>query len=270
MKKIKLLTLALLATGLAAGAQAPSIPFAKGKTYTVEQKLSTNATTTVMGNDTKSEMDLITTFNVTVADVKDGNAQLNNMITSMKIEMEQMNQKIKYDSEDSADKDNPMAVMINDVLNKPFKVTVGSNGKLLEVDSFTLDDPQFSSMEAGGYGTEAVFQPLPAKIKAGDKWVDSLNLQNDSRIINYEVESVNGNIVNLKFTGTQKTSKKVEAQGMTFDTNTNGTFEGKSVVDKTNGVIQSSEIKSNLTGTVSGMGMEFPLVSKIKIETKLK
>lgn len=268
MKKTNLL-LAVMFIGSAAFSQS-KLSLTKGQTFNVESKMSTETVTEMQGQEMKSDMEITTNYKIEVADANKGNYTLNNTVTGMKFKMSQMGQEMKYDSDDSDNANNPLALGMDKLLNTPHKVRINESGKITGYDTVDVENVALTSLEQSGFGAEVAFQAMPANLKAGDKWSDSSTTPELSRKTNYVVKSIAGDLVTLGLSGTLKTDIKMENQGIDIHTVSDGTFTGETVVDRKTGIIHSSKTVSDAKGTVNAMGQEFPVQTKVESSSKLK
>lgn len=262
--------MAVLFIGSAAFSQKSKISLTKGQTFNVESKMSTTAITEVQGQEMKTEIDSKSDYKIEVAEVNNGNFKLKSTITSMKLKTEQMGQELSYNSEDSNNANNPMAIGMEEILNHPFSVTVDASGNVVDVDSVNSNNASLVQLQQAGFGTDVLFQQIPVNVKVGDKWSDSSSTPELVRTTEYTVKSISGNMVTLGMTGKLKTSTTMDMNGMEIHTKTEGTFTGEAVVDKKTGLVHSSKTESDSKGTVNAMGQEFPMTSKTESKSEVK
>lgn len=269
MKKLYLVIAACaFSFGISAQSQA-TIQLTKGKAYTISNLITTQSTTNVMGQDMESNILSGTTYSMEVADASKAGYTLKNTIKSINMKMEMMGQEMKYDSNDPADANSPMAAGVSEYIGKPIVLNVDASGKILKVSTDANSGSALSEqLSKSGFGTQVAFLALPADVKVGDKW--SVNDPDTSAIsnkIDYVVKSIDGNKVTLDFSGTTKAKGTIENNGMEIHTNTTGTITGTAIVDKLTGITLSSKSTSKATGSVEVQGQEFPTQATVESTT---
>ncbi len=270
MKKL-FLTGAALLFGFGLFAQnGNTIQLTKGKKYKLETKMVTQSKTNIQGQDMESNMNLSTVYNLEVSDASNSQYSIGSTIKAVKLEMSNMGQEMKYDSDDTTQSNNPMAAGLSEYLNKQQNVVLDNSGKVVKVAGETsTENPMAKQFENSGYGTQAAFVALPANVKAGDTWTANVVDSGVTTTTHYTVKSVDGNSVTLDYTGETKVKMTIETQGMEVHTTTQGTFTGTALVDKSTGVVQKSKVNSKSTGTVEAMGQEFPTESTVVTESSV-
>lgn len=271
MKRIHLLTAGILLCFTSMAQTPATLNLNKGSVYQVESKIQTNSKTNYMGQDMESKVDMVSVYEMKVADASDNKYTINSKVSALKMDMANMGQEMKYDSEDSNDTNNPMAAGFKEVLNKEQIVTIDKSGKVIAgINDSTLSSPMMKQLENSGFGSNLAFVAIPKNVKTGDSWTvtegDTTGIMNT---IHYTVKSVEGDLVNLDFTGETKSNLTVEANGMEVKTHTTGTSKGSTIVNKS-GVVQSSKASVKASGTVSVMGQDMPTETVVESDTTVK
>ncbi len=279
MKKVSFLVAAAICVSTGLLAQGNSLNLKKGQKYLVENKIKTESTTQVQGQDMEVTADVSSTYSILVNDLVDNNYNLTNAVTAVKMNMTQMGQEISFDSEKKEDLDGPMGSALKDFINNPKNIVVDRSGKVVQQKANAKSDSASQAMdlisrqmnfEESGYGSEMAFESLPKDVKTGSTWSNKFDKDGVSKTTNYSVTAVNGNIATIALSGTLATDTKMDMQGMSVSTKTTGKFSGEEKVDIKTGVIQSNTTTTDATGVVSVMGQEFPTSSKVTTTTTVK
>jgi hypothetical protein len=166
-----------------------------------------------------------------------------------------------------------MGTALKDYINKPKDVVIDQTGKIIskdETDTSAEGIAKQLNLAATGYGAQMAFLALPENAKVGSSWTDSSNEGGVSRTTNYTIKDISGNIATVSFNGTVTSKTTMERQGMEVTSNTTGKFSGEEKVDTKTGVVQSNTTTGDATGTVSAMGQDFPMTSKVTSTTTVK
>ncbi len=258
-----------------------AIHLSKGQKYVVENKITTNSSSEVQGQQMESNADITTVFNINVDDVKDNNYNMTNSIAGIKMNMTMAGQNVTFDSDKKEDMDGQMGTNIKGYINKPNPVTMDASGKIIIDDKKdSLKDSastqtamllkQLGDPEAQGYGATFAFVAIPQNAKAGTTWQDSTSKDGVTRVTNYTIKEIKDNIATLSISGTETRDTKMQMNGMDINTKTNGKFTGEETVDKNTGVILQNNSTMDASGNVSAMGQDFPTTVKATLQTTVK
>lgn len=281
MKKISLLAVMALtiSTGVFAQNNA-SVNLKKGQKYIVENNISTQSNTTVQGQSMEAKVDATTTFNIEIKDLVNNNYNLNNTLTAVKLNMNQMGQETTFDSEKKEDMAGPIGGVLKDYINQPKSIIIDKSGKVIPqktegktdsaVDAVNMITKQLGDFDATGYGAEMAFESLPQNIKVGTTWSNKTDDDGISKTTNYTVTAISGNLATISLTGTLTTEKKMEMQGMEMTVKSTGKFSGEEKADIKTGVVQSNTTTTDATGTVSVMGQDLATSTKVTSTTTVK
>lgn len=274
MKKIQLIFAAAICFSTATLAQSKtSLNLTKGQKYQLENKLETSSSTDVNGQTMETKVNVTSTYNIEVKDKVNNNYNLTNTITHMLMNMTMMGTEINFDSDKPEDMNGEMGASLKDYINKPKDVEIDNTGKIIskiEEDSSEEGIAKQLNLAATGYGAQMAFLALPQNAKVGTNWTDSTNESGISRTTHYSIKDITGNIATVSFDGTVNSKTTMERQGMEVSSNTNGKFSGEEKVDVKTGVVQSNTTTGDATGTVSAMGQDFPMTSKVTSTTTVK
>ncbi|MDQ2719117.1 MAG: DUF6263 family protein [Bacteroidota bacterium] len=249
-----------------------------GQKYMVENKIVTNSTAEIQGQSMESTANITSTYSIEVKGMDNKNYNLSNTVTGLKMNMNQMGQDITFDSQKKEDMDGAMGMALKDFINKPTDVALDKSGTVIpskdrpKIDDANAMAKQLANFESTGYGSDLAFVALPKNLKVGTIWTSKTDSAGNGtiRVTNFTVKEIKGNMAILALTGTSASNMKMQNQGMEINTKLNGTFTGEETVDTNTGVIQSNSTVGDSKGTVSAMGQEFPLTSKITSNTTVK
>lgn len=228
----------------------------QGKTYTITSNSNTMMMMEVQGQSmTQSQgMEFRQTF--TPKNVTDKEVLLETQVDAIKMSMSVMGQKLEYDSE-HPEKTSPMlAGQTKDLeasIKKPGTVKYDVLGNV--IDSLDLDMSQLG----------AVILPLPEKeLTLGSQW----NFSKDQNISGTDIH------VDYTYTVTAITKKSVEVSiagtvnGATDDIS--GNYEGTASINSQTGLVTSSNIKSNMSMTLSQQGLSIPVTMVVNTTIEVK
>jgi hypothetical protein len=275
MKKLQLIFAAAICFSTTSiGQSNGSLKLSKGQKYQVENTLQTNSSTDVQGQTMESKINVTSTYNIEVKDkANNNNYNLSNTITHLLMDMTMMGNEINFDSNKPEDMNGEMGTALKDYINKPKDVVIDQTGKIIskdETDTSAEGIAKQLNLAATGYGAQMAFLALPENAKVGSNWTDSSNEGGVSRTTNYTIKDISGNIATVSFNGTVTSKTTMERQGMEVTSNTTGKFSGEEKVDTKTGVVQSNTTTGDATGTVSAMGQDFPMTSKVTSTTTVK
>lgn len=274
MKKIQLFFVAAISFSTATVAQTnATLKLSAGKTYQVENKLETSSSTDVQGQTMESKADVTSTYKIEVKNNDGGNYGLTNTLSHINMSMSMMGQDMNFDSDSSSDMNGQLGSTLKDYVNQPKDIEIDNSGKIISADSTDTSATGIAkrlNLAQTGYGTQLAFLPLPSNLKAGTTWTETTNSNGIFRTTNYTVKDISGNIATISFNGTDSVQSKMEQQGMEIETKTRGKVSGEEKVDITTSVIISGSSTGDASGTVSAMGQDFPISTKIKSTTTVK
>lgn len=274
MKKIQILIAASICfstTSLLAQKNA-SLNLPASKTYQVVNTLETNSSTDVQGQSMESTANVSSTYNIQVKAKTGRNYNLSSTLSHINMNMSMMGQDIKFDSENKDDMNGEFGSALKDYINEPKDIQMDNSG-MVTTDSKDTSLGEIAKrlhLDENGFGTQLAFLALPAKAKVGDSWTENRNSDGRSTITNYTIKDISGNIATISFTSTDSVSTTMKQNGMEIGVKTTGKATGEKKVDIKTGVIQSSTTKGDASGTVSAMGQDFPMSTKVTSITTVK
>ena len=274
MKRIQLLLgVAICISTTTIGQTSSSLKLPTGKTYEVTNKLETTSSTDVQGQTMESKANITSTYKIDVKNKSGNNYNLSNTLTHIQMNMSMMGQDIAFDSDSSSDMNGEFGSALKDYINQPKDIQIDNSGKIISADSTDTSATGIAKQlkfAQTGYGTQLAFLSLPSKPKVGSSWTETSNSDGMKRSTNYTIKEINGNIASISFTGTDSVETTMEQQGMEISTKTHGKVVGEEKVDLTSGVIQQSESTGDASGTVTAMGQDFPMTTKVTSKTTVK
>ncbi|HSQ44394.1 MAG TPA: DUF6263 family protein [Ginsengibacter sp.] len=260
----------------------PTVTLVKGQKYIIENKITTTSSSEMQGQSMETNADVTSTYDIEVNDIKDDNYNMINKLTAIKLNMATMGQNVSFDSDNKEDMNGDMGSSLKDYINHPNTVVMDKSGKVIvanKTDSAKENDAtsptqmmlkQIGDPEQQGYGAKMAFMPVSKTLKTGTAWKDSTSDNGITKVTNYVVKAINGNVATLSVSGTEMRDTKMEMQGMEINTKTKGTFSGEETVDITTGVILENNSTMDASGNISVMGQEIPTKVKAVSVTTVK
>lgn len=274
MKKIQILLAASICfstTSLLAQKSA-TLKLPASKTYQVVNTLETNSSTDVQGQTMESTANVTSTYNIEVKEKAGDNYNLNSTLSHINMNMSMMGQDIKFDSKNEDDMNGEFGTALKDYINQPKALQMDNTGRVSadSKDTSLNDLAKRLHLEQNGFGTQLAFLPLPAKAKVGDSWTESDNKDGVVKTTKYTVKDISGSVATISFNATDSVTTSMEQNGMEISIKTSGKSAGEEKVDIKTGVVQSSTSKGDASGTVTAMGQDFPMSTKITSSTTVK
>lgn len=274
MKKITLLFSTAIVFSMTASAQSNgTLQLTKGQKYAVENKLTTTSSTEVQGQAMESNADISTVYNIEVKDKTGNHINLSNTISNIKMNMTMMGQNINFDSDSTKDMNGEIGSTLKNYINQPIGVVIDQSGHTISSTdtSAAAGFAKQMNFDASGYGAELAFLALPKNAKVGDTWTDNYSADTSTKkSATYTIKNITGNVATVAFTGTIGTAKTMEQNGMDINVKTTGKFSGEEKVNTKTGVVESGSSTIDSSGTVTAMGQDFPMTSKITSTTAVK
>ena len=271
MKRIKIiLPAALFFVTASTIAQTKSkLKLPENKKYQVVNTLQSNSTTNIQGQSMESAVNVSSTYDIEVKGKSGSDYNLSSTISKLTTNMTMMGQEIKFDSENKEDMDGPFGSALKDFIGKPKAMKMDASGKVTfdEKDTAMSEIAKQLHLTQNAFGTQLAFLALPEKAKVGATWTDKTDNEGISKTTNYTIQNITGNIATVSFDSVDSVATSMEQNGMEISVKTSGKSSGEEKVDLKTGVIQSGTTKADATGTVSAMGQEFPMSTKITSTT---
>lgn len=238
MKKI-LLAL-LLCVGTLAFSQEKvllRLNYEKGDTYEVKMTMNQN-----MGE--MMTMDMTMSMNLNVTNVEDDNIVTEATYSHAKMDMESMGQKMGYDSNTKESEMDPFAQGMHVEMKKLLETVIEiENDKLGNITSTELKAGT-SDISAFKDNMSGMVYPEDA-VEVGTKWTVTKEQQGMTFEYTYEIVSITSDTVELEIKGNITGAA-------------DGTFDGKSSIDKDTGNVDISEM--NMSFSVEGQDVKSKIV----------
>jgi hypothetical protein len=283
MKELVIFTIATLTFLNGTNAQnIGSLNLSAGKKYAVENKVTTSSTSEMMGQSMETNATVTSLYNISLDELRDNTYKMTNTISALRMSMSTVGQNVNFDSEKKEDMDGPIGSALKGYINQPQPVVMDLSGNIIiakDEDSTLATDSskqaeivlkQLGDPREQGFGAKMAFLPVPKNIAPGNVWQDSTSGNGVTKLTNYEVKSINGNVATISISGTEKRDTKMEMNSMEISTKTTGKFTGEGTVDITTGVVQHTNITEDASGNISVMGQDIPTAIKVTSETTVK
>ena len=271
MKRIKIILPAALffVTASTIGQTKSKLKLPENKKYQVVNTLQSNSTTNIQGQSMESAVNVSSTYDIEVKGKSGSEYNLSSTISKLTTNMTMMGQEIKFDSENKEDMEGPFGSALKDFIGKPKDMKMDASGNVTfdEKDTAMSEIAKQLHLTQNAFGTQLAFLALPEKAKVGATWTDKTDNDGISKTTNYTIQNITGNIATVSFDSVDSVATSMEQNGMEISVKTSGKSSGEEKVDLKTGVIQSSTTKADATGTVSAMGQEFPMSTKITSNT---
>jgi hypothetical protein len=253
----KLILLSLIFASLNNFAQTPkAIKLTKGQTITGKQSTSVdmNFGMGTMKTDNNTEMKL------KVIDENENNYTVTITMTKIKMSADGMGQSMTYDSENPDEKSAELGEKAAAKLNIPETYILDKyTGKLTpakEEIAEESDGGMFAMPGNQNQGGMEAFLVIPANLKIGSNWSDSVTVNDLTTVKRYKWISADKDIATIQVTGSMAGSSEQEIQGskmpMSIDFNYS---ETRTVNTKTGQIIKITN-DGTMETTLESMGMK--------------
>ena len=230
----------------------------QGKTYTVTSKANMMMMMEVQGQSMNQSQNMETRQTFTAKKVGDAQSTIETQIEAIKMTISQMGMKLEYDSE-HPEKTSPMLAgqtsEFDASIKKPSTVTYDALGNV--VDSLDLEMSQL-----GG-----VIMKLPEEaLSVGSTWNVDKNQNISGTEMNakmtYTVTAISKKSIDVSVSGT--------VEGLVEGSDISGSYTGTASIDPQQGFVTKSNIKSNISMTMSQQGLTIPMtiVGTTTVEVK--
>ncbi len=218
----------------------------QGKTYTINAKANMMMMMEVQGQTMNQAQNMEYRQSFTAKNVTEKDVQLETKIEALKMSISQMGMKLEYDSE-HPEKTSPMLAgqtkEMDEAINKTGTIKYDVMGQV--IDSLDLEMSQLGGV---------IIQLPEEELSVGSTWsVDkSQNISGSEMNVHYTytVTAISKKSVDLTVAGTVTGKGSEEI---------NGNYNGTASIDPQQGFITKSNLKSNLSMTLSQQGMSIPM-----------
>jgi Family of unknown function (DUF6263) len=237
-----------------------------GKTYKVTT--TSDGVMEMMGNENANKVTI--TASIKISGLEKDLYKGTNTITKMTMVGSMMGQDINFDSDKKADMDGQLGQMMASKVNKATEFTVN---KTTGVYKETSEDKEggMGEMMSGGKSGASIFYPAVIGKKQGEKWTETNDKDGLKTTMNYEVISVNGNVLSLSFSSTTKGTTTSEMQGQSVDIAVDTKTSGTITVDALTGIMKQSVMNIDGSSTMeAGGGQSMTIGNKSKVTTTVE
>ncbi len=255
MKKIVLLSFTF--ASLIAGAQ--GLKLETGKTFKITA--TSDGTMEMMGNESPNKTTSISTLKITGLE-KDLYAATST-VTKKTMSGSMMGQEVTFDSDKKEDMDGQMGKFMGGDVNKEDKITIDKNTGAYKTVT-EKEDGGMGAMMGGGSSSNPIFYPTVIGKKTGDKWTESTDNDGIKTTTNYEVKSVNGNVITVNTSSTTKGSTTKEMQGQSAEITIDAKSTSTLTIDALTGILKQSVSDMEMTTNMDGGGQSFAIANKAK------
>jgi hypothetical protein len=247
-----------------ANAQRIKIDVQKGQKFQVETSTKSKSTAEVMGQSMENELDFrsVTVSEITALDAD--SFKMTSTVIKITALASGMGNELSYDS-DKKDDQGPFAEVMGKIVNKPYNITINSNGTILRQDTLGFD---FTEMMGGfsadnAISTELFIPVLTGKeLKTGESYSDIVEIKKDkfsSRDSGtYVVTNIRDHIASITYTGTQVITSVMEQMGNEIILSSNNTVKTEIQLEMKTGMMLSKESVVAISLIINTAGMSVP------------
>jgi hypothetical protein len=261
-KKIVLLSFAF--ASLYANAQKVNLEVGKSfKVTTVS-----DGVTEMMGNDNPNKVNATATVKITglEKDLYKGT----NTVTKITMSGSMMGQEFTFDSDKKEDMNGQLGQMVGADVNKAIDFTVDKNTGVFKVTGEVKEGGMGAMMGGGKSGGSSIFYSAVIGKKQGEKWTETKDEEGVKTTMNYEVVSINGNVVSLNFSSTTKGNTTSEMQGQSVDVVVDSKTTGTITVDAVTGIMKQSTMNVEASTSMDMGGQSMTMGNKSKVITTVE
>lgn len=259
MKKIVLLSFTFVS--LFANAQKVNVEI--GKTFKVTTSLE--STTEMMGSEgtTKTSLNSTTKITALEKDLYKGT----NTLTKMTVSGNMMGQDIKFDSDKKEDMNGQLGQMMGGSVNKSIDFTLDKNTGAYTLIKGEKEEGMGSMMGGGDNSNSTVFYISVIGKKVGDKWIENSDADGIKTVKNYEVLTINGNVITLSLNSTKKGTSTTEMNGQSSEVTIDEKGKGTLTIDALTGILKQSamDVENSTSMEMGGQSMVIGNKSKITV-----
>lgn len=240
-----------------------------GKKIMINQTNDMEMTISMMGQGIDMKSNSNTETLLEVMEVAENKNRINSTLKKIKLSSEMMGGIQTYDSENEADKNSELGKQFTGKLNVPKQFMVNNLGQEVE-EKEAEEDASLNPME-GFLGMSAdgrsiisnSFLILPQNAKIDDSWTDSIMTDKIKTIKKYTIKNIADYVATIDISGTVTGEKKVEVQGTEMSVNINTTFSGKMMSNISTGLVEKSDIVTEMNNTMELMGSPSTMTGKV-------
>ena len=138
------------------------------------------------------------------------------------------------------------------------------NGKMLPAEEIDKEDPSMALQMGSDGGNLNLFKILTPKIKVGDKFYDTVNMNGMNTVSEYVIQKIDEQSTYLDITSKISGNSTNDIQGQGLTTVSQGTGKGSLIIDKKTGLSKKSvmEVVMNMTMEMGSESMEMKSTTK--------
>lgn len=138
------------------------------------------------------------------------------------------------------------------------------NGKMLPTEEIDKEDPAFALQMGSDGGNLNLFKILTSKIKVGDKFYDTVNMNGMNTVSEYIIQQIDEQSTYLDITSKISGNSTNDIQGQGLTTTSQGTGKGSLIIDRKTGLSKKSvmEVVMNMTMEMGSESMEMKSTTK--------
>lgn len=267
MKYSLVLALGFLVMGVQAQTFNRTAIFRTGQQFEMQGSKHTLTIYTMEGQDKEFVLGMDLFFHVNVVKAVGTSAVLDITLTRRLIRMKIMEQEHNLDS-DSAHHGRNTAIgkALMEGIGKKDQLVVGRSGNVVASSDSMITRNDLSHLDnterRPGYRFELV-APLPDRpIRKGDQWTDTMKSEINNSTINFRLTSIEKGIGMVEHSGNTTNVGKTISNGMEAYMNTAGTSTGSYTFDIKTGILKTSSITVETSGTTTMRGQDIPIKTK--------
>jgi hypothetical protein len=287
MKQV--LSFALMALALNVSAQKINnkLTFQKGQKLELTTQIDKTANQELMGQSMESK---VTATMTQVYDVQDATATgttIEHKVKRLVFDANAMGQSQSFDSEKEGDLNGEMGKVLGKSIKNKYSMTLDPSGKITAVKSDD-DNPNAKDDTNAGMvalltsqlglplnvpkaGDVSLFKFLPSnEVSQGQSWVDSSSGNGMNTKMNYTVNTITNDEINLDYIGDSKLKTTQAIMGMDATINTTSKSTGKITLDRKTGLLKKKTAVITSEGTIEAGGQSIPSKEKTTITITVK
>lgn len=253
--------------------QTGKLMLSQGTVYLNESTVQVNNTTEAMGQSIEMAMTVNTTQKATVASAAGGKYTVQVSTERIAMNVAMMGQSKTFDSDKKEDMESEGGKEFAGALHQVTEIDVMDDGRIEKITKPKNAEgeaaaspagmiPGMSAADDGTQGFSNMILVIPASIKEGDQWSDSVKTDKAKVVRNYKLTKISGVQAEITISGTQSISQNVEQMGMEMTVNLEGKFTGSATVDLETGVVVTRQLVTDATGSTDVMGQSMPMTMK--------
>jgi hypothetical protein len=263
-------------------AQSGKLVLEKGQKLTIENNVKAITNMEMMGQSMESTNESKTIQQAEVNELTASGYAISATVTKLVTSGSAMGQTFSFDSDKKEDLESETGQVLKSQLNVKKEMEFSNSGALTLVkkaETTTTEDsnPMAAMMKSmsgmapdESNGVSDAIMVIPAQIKQGDTWQDSVISDGMKITRTYTLKELSGGNAKVTLTGMQKVDKKMEMQGMEIGIAIESKMTGELIVDANTGIVKQRTINMEGAGNADAMGQAIPLTTKITITGTVK